>query len=153
MASNVIIEKTYNERFFQHDLKLEIKLSSEALENHQIPSKHFTELIPYLYYYFNECPIDNITKITNILLRRIKKEFRKVYTLEFKDNFVVIKNDNGDSYIYKNNYLEEEDYLEFMRKIRHLIISCDDLNIREKGELCRLERYFMKKYLEKINFK
>ena len=153
MASNVIIEKTHIERFFQPDLDFKSSLSSGILDIHQDQSEFISELIPYLYYHYNESPLDNIAKITNILLSNIKEEIKEKFYIEFGESCAKIKDLNGNSLIYRNSYLRNEDYLEFLRKIRILINSCNDLNIEEKGELCKLERYFMKKYLQRINFR
>ena len=152
MASSVIIDKQHIESFFQPDLNFESLISSEKLKFHKDQSNFVSELITFLYYHYNESPIENIEKIINILNNNSKKEFKKNYCLEFGNNFAKIKDIDGNLLNYKCNPLNNEDYLKFLHKIRTLIISCKELNIEEKGELCKLERYFMKKYLKKISY-
>ncbi|MBN1215165.1 MAG: hypothetical protein JXA99_06945 [Candidatus Lokiarchaeota archaeon] len=147
MASNVLAEKTHIEGFFQPDLNFEMILDFEALINHHTC---FNNLIPYLYYHYNESPLNNIIKITDFLLANIKNEIGKEYRLEFRNNFALIKNDEGACFLYRN-HLNEKNYLDFIKKIRFLILSYDKFDIKEKGDLCKLERFFMKRYLNKIN--
>ncbi|TFF92596.1 MAG: hypothetical protein EU543_05355 [Promethearchaeota archaeon] len=47
----------------------------------------------------------------------------------------------------RKNY-KIEDYLRMLNKVRELIKSCQELNLNEKAELCKLERCFMKSYLK-----
>ncbi len=152
MASNVITEKTYIERFFQPNLNFNSPISSENIKYLFNQSNFASDLIPFLYYHYNESPIENIEKIIKILSNNSEKDFKNKFGLEFGNNYIKVRDIYNNSYIYRFNPIIDEDYLKFLHRIRTIIISYNELKLEEKGELCRLERFFMKKYLEKIRY-
>ena len=151
MASNVkILEPAHIERFFQRDLDI-LSISSEQLNFHEQKFNFISELLTFLYSHLNKGSIYNIENLINILIEIPNKKFERNIFNEFDPSLTEVGEYNITFSLTERKNYKIEDYLRMLNKVRELIKSCQELNLNEKAELCKLERCFMKGYLKKMN--
>jgi len=151
MASNVkILEPAHIERFFQRDLD-NLSISSEELNFHEQKFNFISELLTFLYSHLNKGSIYNIENLINILIEIPNKKFERNIFNEFDHSLTEVGEYHITFSLTERKNYKIEDYLRMLNKVRELIKSCQELNLNEKAELCKLERCFMKSYLKKMN--
>ncbi|MFO7796893.1 MAG: hypothetical protein ACQERB_10115 [Promethearchaeati archaeon] len=150
MASNVkILEPAHIERFFQRDLD-NLSISSEELNFHEQKFNFISELLTFLYSHLNKGSIYNIENLINILIEIPNKKFERNIFNEFDPSLTEVGEYHITFSLTERKNYKIEDYLRMLNKVRELIKSCQELNLNEKAELCKLERCFMKSYLKKM---
>jgi len=152
MASNVYIERTHIERFFQRDLD-RFSISSEELNFHEQKFNFISELLCFLYSQIRSNIIDDVENLIKILIDIPNKKFEKNVFNNYNSSIEEIGDFQVTFSLEQKRTYEIEDYLRMLNKVRELTTSCTDLSLNEKANLCKLERCFMKNYLKKINQK
>jgi len=152
MASNVSINKTHFEKFFQKDLD-SLPINSDELTFHENKFNFISQLLSLLHTYSDESPLEDLHNIVKILLKVPNKQFEKDFFAQFTPLFTEIDNMTTKLILYNKIEYSINDYLKFLRIIRVFLLKCQDFNLYEKGDLCKLERFLMKIYLKKMNSK
>ncbi|MBD3213868.1 MAG: hypothetical protein GF311_14760 [Candidatus Lokiarchaeota archaeon] len=152
MASNVYIERTHIEKFFQRDLD-RFSISSEELNFHEQKFNFISELLSFLYSQISKNIIQDIENLINILVDIPNKKFEKNIFSEFNSSLAKVGDFEVTFTLDKQAIYSVEDYLRMLNKVRELTTSCSELSLHEKAELCKLERCFMKNYLKEVNQK
>lgn len=152
MASNVYIERTHIERFFQQDLD-RFSISSEELNYHEQKFNFISELLSFLYSHVRSQVIEDVENLINILIDIPNKKFEKNIFNNYTSSLAEVGDFEVSFPLKQQKNYNINDYLRMLNKVRELTNSCSELSLAEKAELCKLERCFMKNYLIKVSQK
>ncbi|TXT60708.1 MAG: hypothetical protein BAJALOKI1v1_1230012 [Promethearchaeota archaeon] len=150
MASNVYVKKAHIEQFFQTDLD-NLPLHSDEHNFHENKYNFISELLSLLYTHSVDDPLKDLHNIVNVLLQVPNKQFENKFFSIYQRAFPEKEKFSLSQLKNKTHEYSIDDYLKFLRAIRVFIITCKEFNIEQKADLCRLERFFMKNYLKRMN--